>query len=548
MDSIRDYHNETKHHFGRYARSLGYLDWANQPHPFRVYLEAEKAALMRVFSDSGISYQSLYINDEPSQVIDLESISRFLRFSLGISAWKEYQGSRWALRVNPSSGNLHPTEAYLVGQLGLDAENRPGVWHYRPDTHELERRADFPDEIRGRIVLPGNNDSSGFLVGISSIVWREAWKYGERAFRYCQHDTGHAIAALRLAASLLGWKFELLPDWSDEAIAAICGLHRSEDFISEEREVPEALAIVYPNGGTRPSAVAPSEELIGQIKRLDWRGKANRLSREHEPWPIIDEAIVVAEKDGPSDSDLPRSAVAMSGGQYSYDSEVSAEQILLQRRSAQAFDPEARMTRDAFTNMMMRVMPGGGAPWDSLRWPAHISLLVFVHQVEGVPPGLYMLIRNPEHMRQLQSACSHEFPWEKADLNDAVSLYLLQGGDARVAATLVSCRQEIAGDSCFSIGMIADFEAGLKKYGDWFYRCLFWESGVIGQVLYLEAEANQCRGTGIGCYFDDAVHQLMGLADSSWQSLYHFTVGVPIIDQRLTTEPGYPEESENRSD
>src|SRR5437660_12483691 len=33
-----------------------------------------------------------------------------------------------------------------------------------------------------------------FLVGLSSIHWREAWKYGERAFRYCQHDVGHALA------------------------------------------------------------------------------------------------------------------------------------------------------------------------------------------------------------------------------------------------------------------------------------------------------------------------------------------------------------------
>src|SRR3990172_1025965 len=31
------YHEQTKHHFHRYARSLGFLDWANQPNPFRSY-------------------------------------------------------------------------------------------------------------------------------------------------------------------------------------------------------------------------------------------------------------------------------------------------------------------------------------------------------------------------------------------------------------------------------------------------------------------------------------------------------------------------------
>ena len=36
------------------------------------------------------------------------------------------------------------------------------------------------------------------LVALTSIHWREAWKYGERAFRYCQHDLGHAIAAVSI--------------------------------------------------------------------------------------------------------------------------------------------------------------------------------------------------------------------------------------------------------------------------------------------------------------------------------------------------------------
>ena len=39
--------------------------------------------------------------------------------ALGLSAWKEYGGSRWALRCNPSSGNLHPTEAYVVAGAAI---------------------------------------------------------------------------------------------------------------------------------------------------------------------------------------------------------------------------------------------------------------------------------------------------------------------------------------------------------------------------------------------------------------------------------------------
>jgi hypothetical protein len=106
-------------------------------------------------------------------------------------------------------------------------------------------------------------------------------------------------------------------------------------------------------------------------------------------------------------------------------------------------------------------------------------------------------------------------------------------------AQRVSCDQAIAGESFFSLGMIADFDASLQAFGPAFYRHLFWESGVVGQVLYLEGEAAGVRGTGIGCFYDDPVHDVLGLTGHAFQSLYHFTIGMPVEDTRLTTEPGY---------
>jgi hypothetical protein len=87
--------------------------------------------------------------------------------------------------------------------------------------------------------------------------------------------------------------------------------------------------------------------------------------------------------------------------------------------------------------------------------------------------------------------------------------------------------------------MIARLEPSLRARGEWFYRRLYWECGLIGQVLYLESEAAGARSTGIGCFYDDAVHEVLGLAGPKWQSLYHFSMGVPVEDTRLTTEPGY---------
>ncbi len=46
-------------------------------------------------------------------------------------------------------------------------------------------------------------------------------------------------------------------------------------------------------------------------------------------------------------------------------------------------------------------------------------------------------------------------------------------------------------------------------------------------------------GTGIGFFFDDPVHEVMGLQDAAFQSLYHFTVGGPLEDTRLATLAAY---------
>lgn len=51
--------------------------------------------------------------------------------------------------------------------------------------------------------------------------------------------------------------------------------------------------------------------------------------------------------------------------------------------------------------------------------------------------------------------------------------------------------------------MIAHFESTLREKGPWMYPRLFWETGILGHVLYLEAHAVGVSATGIGCFFDD---------------------------------------------
>jgi hypothetical protein len=161
--------------------------------------------------------------------------------------------------------------------------------------------------------------------------------------------------------------------------------------------------------------------------------------------------------------------------------------------------------------------------------------LIFVHRVEGLPAGVYACPRDPAVISEWRAAMRPEFLWE--DVGDG--LFLLLPTDVTWVANRVSCDQDIAADGFFSLGMIARLESSVRAHGPWFYRRLFWESGLLGQVLYLEAEAAGARSTGIGCFYDDAVHDLAGLSGQEWQSVYHFSMGMPVDDDRLTTETGY---------
>ncbi len=556
LEQVKKYHQQTKHEFNRFAKSLGYLDWANQPDPFRRFHGAPLISLPLLTLDEepfSPSYEALFQKSTiPSQPVTPHTLSRFFEYALSLTAWKEYNGTRWALRANPSSGNLHPTEGYLfIGNLPhLSLE--PGLYHYAPKEHGLEHRWHISSET-AQLVLQ-NLSIEGFLVGLTSVHWREAWKYGERAFRYCQHDTGHAIGTMRIAAATLGWNMVVLSSTSDETIAHALGLHREKDFQKSEREYPEVLAALWPRDTHAPFRInlafeQPPDHLLQTGK---WQGTANRLSKDDPVnWEIIDDVQEASWKSTHEFESISFSSSCESQNPHGPKAvEPLAGQIIHQRRSAVAFDGHTSLPVDRFYTMLLRTLPHNHMPvserpmpWDALPWNPTVHLALFVHRVDGLEPGMYWLNRNPDkrQLTDFQSDMHEQFVWTiPENCPSQLPLYLLEKGDAKNLAMQLSCGQDIASDSAFALGMIAEFDENLETYGPWFYKRLFWETGLIGQVLYLEAEAAGVRATGIGCFFDDPVHRVMGFYPSTkWQSLYHFTVGGPTDDGRLTTLPPY---------
>ncbi len=370
----------------------------------------------------------------------------------------------------------------------------------------------------------------GVLIGISSIYWREAWKYGIRAWRYCQHDCGHAIAAVSYAAAALGWQTRLVFSAADDAVASLLGIDRPADFGSAEAEAPDVLLWVG-DPGARPDI----GRLLVSLGTASWYGRANPLSHEHVRWPDIDLIHRVTRK--PPTPEPPVRGSVVLPPPSAPDLDLTFAGLARQRRSAVDFDGRTRITAASlFTMLECLLVHAAAPPWNAWPAPALVHPALMVHRVDGLDAGLYLFVRDADALPGLKQSMRREWLWQKIG-PEHLPLYLLLPYDLRDAAKSVCCYQDIGADSCFALGMLAKLEIALHE--PWRYRHLFWETGMLGQVLYLEAEAAGIRATGIGCFFDDEMHALLGINDYSWQSLYHFTLGGAVDDPRLSTLPPY---------
>ena len=399
-----NYHEVTKHYPNKLAKSLGYLDWENQPSPYKEYINAEK-------------------------IKPTGEIATFLKNSFAINAKKVLGFAEWYVRVNPSSGNLHPEEVYIL--------NKDGLFHFQSKDFTLEKISDAKTSFE-----------SGFILISTSIPLRESWKYGERALRYTLLDTGHSIAAANVAATLIGKKFRKI-DFDASFL-------KNQNFYKNEEEFVEAVFFV-----------GDEEKIEARVFNLNLEYK--RLAKDSYRWDLVFEAMQEFEKED----------FEFESMEFKY-----SEEIIQKRRSGLNFVP-FEIDKETFFKIIDIKTP----------FKNKLDLIIFIHRVKGINPGLYY------------------YDGE---------LRLIKEGDFREEAEFISCHQEIASNSSFSLGIVGDFNYSYKE--------IMLNAGFLGHMLYLNAEKYDLRGTGIGCFFDDLVNQFL---PKNKQTLYHFTIGKPVVDERI---------------
>ena len=559
--SIYEYHKFTKHTVKKLTSSGHFLDWANQPEPFLTYTDATRIELSRKISDPATGYGELVKkflvglqDNNQGDLVDLrleesdEFISNLLFFGTAISAWKQVKGTdnKWALRVNASSGNLHPTEtSVIIGDTDLFSSLNPGLYHYSVLDHALEKR------IEGDI-LPEIWKQLGYsiapppvLLCVSSIFWREAWKYRDRAFRYCHLDLGHALASLTLSASLSGWQSFILSLFVDQDMVNLLGM-------ADSPEKPVAFIAL------EPSLIKTMKPLFNEnsLERTyyqstfkpDIQGTPIELSENEIKYSSIEKAY----KATIYDKELFEKTVSKKTFNPAVDIEPGAmkscgREILLERnldriifrhelkkacpairtrRSAVDMDGKSGMELEELEALIVfsssgyradyqRPVSFDGGTIDPSGACNLVDFYFYIHRVEGLKIGLYYFDR-------LRFA-----------------LVPLAYHDQKEVAMVTSCFQEIASDGAFSISMIANFNKAVQLYGERGYTLAHNEAGFNGQMLYLAVNSLGFDATGIGCFIDDMINEYLVL-NPGFEVIYNFTVGRAVVDSRLTTLPSYP--------
>ena len=130
-DVAQAYHNATKHSYASVRNNPHFLDFENQPLPFKIYPTLQPSSLPSEVRQTGVAALSAISEIVPPQTDvapDLEQIAQLLYLSAGITRHRKYPGGEIYFRAAACTGALYEVELYLVC---ADLSNlEAGVYHF----------------------------------------------------------------------------------------------------------------------------------------------------------------------------------------------------------------------------------------------------------------------------------------------------------------------------------------------------------------------------------------------------------------------------------
>ena len=474
-----NYHNKTKHP----GMPTHYLDWANQPIPFKIYTTLDPIEIPTDLPPSNVPAITAISNNVPITsdecIPDLKTLGRLLYLSAGITKKVNYPGGEIHFRAAACTGALYHIDLYIVTRdiEGLEA----GVYHFGPHDFSLRtlRKGNFLGVIMSATGEESAITKAPITIITTSTFWRNSWKYQSRAFRHTFWDSGTILANLLAAASAYKIPAKIITGFVDSTINNLLGLDTN-------REVAVSLV---PLGDTEKSIQAKSEE----IETISY--ETMPLSKKEIDYPLIrsihqassltSEEEVKEWRTGTPESTLPEISGRLFPLDYNQDKEIgqiskTLEETILKRGSTRQF-AQTSITFKQLSNILYHSTSGIHADFLIPFGSTLNYMYLIVNDVEGIPKGAYFYHHNEN------------------------ALELLKEGDFRHDAGYLGLGQDIPGDASVDVFFLTDLDQVLEKFGNRGYRVAELEAGIIGGKLYLGAYGQGLGASGLTFFDDDVV-------------------------------------------
>jgi SagB-type dehydrogenase family enzyme len=506
IEAAWNYHNGTKHSYESIRANRHYLDWQNQPMPFKIYSQLEPIALPQHLSSSGVPALRAILapGATPDEQVALgnQPLAELLFLAAGITRRRSYPGGEMLFRAAACTGALYHVDLYVVcGDLeDLDA----GVYQFSPQDFALRR-------LRGgdyRSVLVSATGEEPAIVTAPCVIvsastfWRNAWKYQARAYRHCYWDNGTILANLLAAAAARKIPAKAVLGFVDAAVNQLLGL-------DSRREAPLSLVALGHSSARRIGISPPIAPLVLETMPLSKTEVDYPAMRAmHDASSLESEEEVVAWREGAEKAeggrirDEDKIENRLFPLESLSDEEIpkdSIEEVITRRGSTREFAREP-ITFAELSIMIDRATRG--IPMDFLTQPEEFlnDLYLIVHAVEGLPSGAYVFRRR-----------------ERA-------LELLKEGDFRRDAGSLGLGQEIPADCSVNIYFLADLKRALEHLGNRGYRAAQLEAAIMGGKIYLSAYAQRLGASGL-TFFDDDVTEFFSPHAAGKSVMFLIAVG-----------------------
>jgi SagB-type dehydrogenase family enzyme len=478
--AARRYHEDTKHSRQSLRVRSRTADPDNKPFPYKTYCSLPTNALPSDFQPSAMSTLDALavtpaVGTFGERVPDAEALARLCFFSNGILRQERRAGAVRARRPAACTGALYHLELYIVC---ADLPRMPaGVYHFgvAENGFQMLRRGDFR-----KVLVEATSDEPAVatapaVVICTSMPWRNAWKYGTRAYRHIFWDAGTVLANLMAVSAALELPAKIVLGFADELVSQLLGLDSAREFVVAlvpagrwTRTTPPASTVAPLDLFAVPAS--PAEASIPAIRAVhaastlrlpdevaNWRGAPPReTTREpHRPLFPLQPAASTATRSDP------------------------VEAVICRRGSARSFSP-LPLSYEQLSTMLCVSTHGMAADYLEPSRSLLCDLYLTVHGVEGLSPGTYVLRRSEQ------------------------ALELLRSGDFREVAGRMALDQALGAQAAVNVYFLADLAAAMARFGNRGYRAAQLTAAVTAGKLYLAAYALGLGATGL-TFFDDEV-------------------------------------------